>query len=445
MSSRLPRRLRAVFLGHPISPALEESLRREALASDLLRARVLAALFGVGLATAVLTRFTPGLPDSYAFGSRPSLTVIGFIAFLCLYEAAVSLWIRGRIDRGSLPRPAVWYLNAAIELTAPTLAMLVLAGQLDVPPFAVATPAVLAYFGFIALSTLRLDPLFSVFTGVLAALQYSALSVYLLNRFPPGPEVDALFSSIHFPFQRAVILTAVGVGCAFVSAELRRRVQETLAEAREKQRILTVFGQQTSPDVAAALLHSDPDDLEETRFVCVLFLDIRGFSTFAEAREPEAVVRYLNAFFDFAISAVHEHRGHVHQLLGDGFMSIFGAPVSGGNDCENAVSAALEILSRLDDAVEEGRLEPTSVGIGIHAGHVVAGSVGSALHREYKVTGDVVNVAARVEGITKELGARLLVTEAVWERLGDSRPQILKRTELEVRGRKSSVGVLRLA
>lgn len=424
---------------------METEFRREALASDLLRARILAALFGVGLLAALLTRYTPGLPPRYAFGSRPSLIIIGFIIFLCAYEAAIALWIKRRLDAGEAPRTWVWYANATVELTAPTLAMLVLAGELTVPPFAIVTPVVLVYFGFIALSTLRLDPRFSIFTGTLAALQYTAISIYLLGRFPPDPGVDALLSSIHFPIQRAVILAAVGVGCGFVSHELRKRVEEALTRTRENQRILTVFGQQTSPDVAAALLSTETGQLEESRFVCVLFLDIRGFSGFAEARAPEAVVRYLNSFFEFTTLAVHSHGGHVHQLLGDGFMAIFGAPVSRGNDCGNAVAAAFEILERLDEAVKAGHLEETEVGIGIHAGHVMAGSVGSSVHREYKVTGDAVNVAARVEGLTKELGARLVITEAVWRHLDEPRPPLLRRGELAVRGRRDPVRILCLA
>ena len=425
-------------------PSFDPLLEREVLSTYLLRARILAALFATGLVLAFLTRYSPGQPPQYSFGSGPSRIVIGFIAFLAAYETAVAAWIAYRRRRGVTPASWVWYLSATVELTAPTLAIWMMATRLESPAFALATPVVLVYFGFIALSTLRLSPRFSLFSGGVAAIEYGSLSVLLLRRYPLGPDVDPLFASLHFPLQRSVILLAVGVGCAFVAMELKRRVSGTVSAWRESQRILRIFGQQTSPEVAEALLEGG-DSTREQRFVCVLFLDMRDFSAFAETREPSAVVAYLDAFFEFAIDAVVEHRGHVHQLLGDGFMAIFGAPRSGGNDCANAVAAAFDIMKRLDEAVAAGRLEHTDIGIGIHAGNVLAGSVGSALHREYKVTGDAVNVAARVEGLTKSFGARLLVTESVWDRLDEPRPQVVETRDVDLRGRKEGVRVMRLA
>ncbi|NNF26013.1 MAG: adenylate/guanylate cyclase domain-containing protein, partial [Gemmatimonadetes bacterium] len=330
-------------------PSFGPLLEREVLGTYLLRARVLAALFGAGLLVAFLTRYTPGQPPQYSFGSGPSRIVIGSTAFLAAYEAAVALWIARRRERGAAPASWIWYLGATVELTVPTLAIWMMAARLDAPAFALATPVVLVYFGFIALSTLRLSARFSLFSGALAAVEYAVLSILLLRRYPLGPEVDPLFSSLHFPIQRSVILLAVGVGCAFVATELRRRVAGSVLAWRESQRILRVFGRQTSPEVAQALLEGE-GTAREHRFVCVLFLDMRNFSAFAESREPSEVVAYLDAFFEFAIAAVVQHHGHVHQLLGDGFMAIFGAPQSGGNDCANAVAAAVEIMRRLDEA-----------------------------------------------------------------------------------------------
>ena len=425
-------------------PSFGPLLEREVLGTYLLRARVLAALFGGGLLVAFLTRYSPGQPPQYSFGSGPSRIVIGFTAFLAAYEAGVAWWIARRREKGAIPASWIWYVGAAVELTVPTLAIWMMALRLDAPAFALATPVVLVYFGFIALSTLRLSPKFSLFCGALAAIEYAILSILLLQAYPLGPDVDPLFSSLHFPIQRSVILLAVGVGCASVASELRRRLSGSVHAWRESQRILRVFGQQTSPEVAKALLEG-AGAAREQRFVCVLFLDLRNFSAFAESREPSEVVAYLDAFFEFAIAAVVQNHGHVHQLLGDGFMAIFGAPKSGGNDCGNAVAAAFEITQRLDEAVEAGRLESTELGIGIHAGDVLAGSVGSSLHREYKVTGDAVNVAARVEGLTKTLGAKILVTEAVWSRLDHPLPPVLARHDVEIRGRREGVQVLHLA
>ena len=123
---------------------------------------------------------------------------------------------------------------------------------------------------------------------------------------------------------------------------------------------------------------------------------------------------YLNTLFEFMIASVNRHHGMVHQLLGDGLMAIFGAPLSFGNDAANAVRAALKIVERVQREVEAKGIPPTRIGIGLHAGEVLAGTVGSALHKEYKVTGDVVNLASRIEQLNKEFNTQLLISETVW-------------------------------
>ena len=213
----------------------------------------------------------------------------------------------------------------------------------------------------------------------------------------------------------------------------------------ERTRILDVFGRHTAPAVVEELMRYPADPPGRRTPAVVLFLDIRDFTTFAEGAEPEAVVDFLNRFFGLTIEAVTSRGGIVHQLLGDGFMAVFGAPLAAPDDCTRAVEAALDIAARVEAEVAAGRLRPTRVGVGLHAGEVVAGTVGSPHHKEYKVTGDVVNVAARVEGLTKEHDARVLATGAVWDRLPPGRfpADALGRTRL--RGRSFETELYRLA
>src|SRR5690606_7392053 len=112
--------------------------------------------------------------------------------------------------------------------------------------------------------------------------------------------------------------------------------------------------------------------------VCVMFLDIRDFTAFSEDRSPADVVGYLNTLFESTIEAVMEHRGVVNKFLGDGFMAIFGAPIADSDSAAAAVSAALEIVERVEELVADGRIPPTKVGIGLHAGKAVVGNIGSA-------------------------------------------------------------------
>jgi adenylate cyclase len=149
-----------------------------------------------------------------------------------------------------------------------------------------------------------------------------------------------------------------------------------------------------------------------------MFLDIRDFTSFATRRLPEEVVAYQNAVFGFMLEIVTEHHGIVNQLLGDGFMATFGAPVEVGNCSVHAVAAGREILAGLQERITDGRLAPTRVGIGIHAGEAIVGNVGTDTRKQYSVTGSVVILASRIESMNKELGSQFLISEEVWNELG---------------------------
>lgn len=223
------------------------------------------------------------------------------------------------------------------------------------------------------------------------------------------------------------------------------QVIENARVSEERDRIRRVFGQHTDPAVVDELLSGSAEVPTHRLSVCVMFLDVRDFTGFAERAEPEAVLDYLNGLLWFMIEEVNRHHGIVHQLLGDGLMALFGAPVSRGNDARNAVRAALAIVDRLRKAVEVEAVPPTEVGIGLHLGEVVAGLVGSQVHREYKVTGDVVNLAARIEGLNKELGTTVLASEAVWEALGEGEvPEAEPLGPVRIRGRHEPVALYRL-
>ena len=213
----------------------------------------------------------------------------------------------------------------------------------------------------------------------------------------------------------------------------------------ERDRIRNVFGRHTAPAVVEELLRHDVDPPGRRQEVCIMFFDLRGFTSFSESAEPEDVVDYLNAIFAIAITAVVERTGIVHQLLGDGLMAVFGAPILRGDDCENAVAASLAIVERVEAECQAGRLRATRVGIGLHTGEVVAGTVGSDHHKEYKVTGDVVNVAARIEQMNKEYDSRVLVSEAVWDRVAPGRYPADDLGECLIRGRSQSLRLFRLA
>ena len=263
-----------------------------------------------------------------------------------MYESAVLIRLTVILRRhGHIPR-IVRYISAFVEVSIPTVAILV-GPEVTSPAFALHTPPAWAYFVFIILSTLRLDFRLCVFTGAVAAVEYAALGAYFLTQ-PQTVPVDPLLSSSINHGTRVMILLACGIVAGIVSLQIRKQFLRALHSVEEQNRILGMFGQHVSPAVVDRLMSQEVELGGEVRHVCVMFLDIEGFTTFSESRRPEEVVEYLNSLFSFMIDSVNRHHGIVNKFLGDGFMAVFGAPISDTRDCRNAVAASLEILQQVE-------------------------------------------------------------------------------------------------
>jgi len=150
----------------------------------------------------------------------------------------------------------------------------------------------------------------------------------------------------------------------------------------------------------------------------VMFLDIRNFTENARNRPPEAVVEFLNSTFAFMIEAIDRHGGFINKFLGDGFLAIFGAPLDDPTAACHAVEAAREILAEIDARGLSDDPWPLRVGIGLHLGSAVTGNVGSPRRKEFTAIGDTVNLASRLEQLTKEYPARLIVSDSMMAALG---------------------------
>jgi class 3 adenylate cyclase len=142
--------------------------------------------------------------------------------------------------------------------------------------------------------------------------------------------------------------------------------------------------------------------------VSVVFIDICNFTTFAERASARETVQYLNEFFGLVVPILAGHGGHANKFIGDGVLGVFGAPERVRDHADRALEASCEIAL----AVEERYGDELGMGAGINSGPVSAGSIGGGGRLEFTVVGDPVNVAARVERATRELGDRVLLTEA---------------------------------
>ena len=235
-----------------------------------------------------------------------------------------------------------------------------------------------------------------------------------------------------------------GLLAGAVGATIKRHFERALAAASARDRVTNLFGQHVSPRVVERLLAIGAAELSEMTLVCVMFVDIRGFTQAARSRTPADVVARLDAVFEILVDIVDRHNGIVNKFLGDGLLAIFGAPIEDPLEAANAVRAAREMLSAVG-ASNVGNAWPIRLGIGIHVGQAVAGIVGSSRRKEYTVVGDTVNLASRLETLNKEVGSELIVSDAVREAAGDAIGDALPLGPITVRGYTKPVTVWRLA
>lgn len=175
-----------------------------------------------------------------------------------------------------------------------------------------------------------------------------------------------------------------------------------------------------------------------------MFLDIRDFTPFAESRQPEEIIAYQNDVFGFMIEIISKHHGVINQFMGDGFMATFGAPISYENDIQNAFEAAVEIVQEVNARSADGRIHHTKVGIGLHAGNVVAGNVGTEIRKQYSVTGNAVITAARIEQLNKSYRSQLLISDAVYERISEAGLKV-QPFETNIKGRSEPIKIYKIA
>lgn len=424
--------------------AFDQRLRREILISERFRATLLALIPAI----IMLLFLGAGAVSSEILAHNKRLEFdrlrVGlFLAGVSTYEFVMLRGIDRFIRTGTHPPVVRRYVNALVETSLPSCVILYYM-TVDGPLHALLLPPVFTYFVFILLSTLRLDFFLCVFTGVCAAGEYAAIALFAIA-IDPAASLDPGLTSIPHHLGKAAVLLVSGVAAAFVARRLKTSFANTLRSVEDRNRIVNVFGQHVSPAVVERLIAQGADARSELRDVCVMFVDVRNFTGMSENKTPEQVVDYLNTLFEFMIESVNEHHGIVNKFLGDGFMAIFGAPLAEGNHCRNGIEAARAILARVEVDVAEGRLVPTRLGIGLHAGPVVIGNVGSRLRKEYTVIGDVVNVASRVETLNKEFGSQLLATEQVWDAAAIEGLDAVAKPPLTVRGRKAPIRIYQLS
>ncbi|MEM8948061.1 MAG: adenylate/guanylate cyclase domain-containing protein [Pseudomonadota bacterium] len=258
--------------------------------------------------------------------------------------------------------------------------------------------------------------------------------------------LDPEFVHLNMQNKKVFVVVLVTILLAAVVSRARRLVLTQVSIERARTNLARYF----SPNLVDELAGQDqPLGAVRRQSVAVLFADIQGFTSLSEAMPPEEVVDLLRSFHERMETAVFAHDGTLDKYMGDGLMATFGTPNPGDHDATNALLAARRMLTELgelNDARQAAAEHPINLSIGIHYGPVVQGDIGGGRRLEFTVLGDTVNVASRLEAMTRELDTSLVISSDMVDQLKKETADpdlsgLVEGSPTEVRGRTSRLGI----
>jgi len=398
----------------PLPDRLSDAFSTEALAAERQSLRIrIVALVLIGLVILVVTPWPFSL---YYHALLPLFALTGYLN----YRLRQRHW------------PALWpsYLMVTLDVMLLTLVLLVpnpaIPAEMNWPiQIQLRFGNFMYFYVFLIALAFTYSPRLVLWGATAAAASWSAgvaLIYFCADTFRPDMDdrsgemlqafLDPYFVDRGVAFQEVVIFLIIAAALATFVWRTRRVAQREAWSERQRASLARYF----SPTVVASLAESsEPFRQGRTQRAAILFADIVGFTRHAESLSSEETLDLLCAYHGRMAAAVFAHGGTLDKFIGDGMMATFGTPDPSDRDAADAVACARAILDAVADwnsARAAAGLEPVAVGVGVHVGPVVLGNIGDARRLEFAVVGDTVNVASRLERLTRTLETGLVLSKA---------------------------------
>ncbi|QWD67578.1 adenylate/guanylate cyclase domain-containing protein [Polynucleobacter sp. VK25] len=245
-----------------------------------------------------------------------------------------------------------------------------------------------------------------------------------------------------FSFKGGYVLPLAALLGSLLFVYLMNIAYGYFVESRGKRLITGLFGQYVPPELVDEMAQ-DPSSFSmegESKELTILFSDVRGFTTISESLDAKTLSEFINAFLTPFTKVIYKNRGTIDKYMGDCIMAFWGAPITDADHARHGIISAFEMLKAMELLNEEfinKGWPPIKVGIGLNSGRVSVGNMGSEIRLAYTVMGDAVNLASRLEGITKEYGAAIIIGEETYRQL----PDLIAREVDRVRVKGKDVAV----
>ena len=355
-------------------------------------------------------------PDSPALGLKSYFAV--FCSGYFVFSITTFVLARATLFRGWMP-----WLFTTLDLVLWCGLLVATITIVGLPVnYVIVVPPALIVFIILSLVALRNNPWLQAYAVAFVTVAFAGLFIAApvpMARTAEPLDLQVDFFGLPLNTVRLAMVALTGLILLYLAIRTRRLLHRAVRETVQRANLSRYL----PPQLTDRLARIDQERLLSGALqeAAVLFVDIRGFTAMAEGMDPETLRRVLTDYRRIVSAQVHDHGGIVDKFVGDSVMAVFGAPDPRGGDAANALACATAIVEAIADWNVERRKadrHEIAVGVGAHWGRVFCGAVGDRDRLEFTVLGDTVNVAARLEQLTKEVGAPVVASQTLFAEAG---------------------------